>query len=394
MAASTVIEFDELFGCDLLIDAVYRGGTNGNASDDPIARIVPVGNQGGFRRKTRSGHTVVAVLYTSGASTDWPDHLDFQLGEYTYFGDNRTPGRELHDTPKGGNSLLRDSFASAAASAGSRAAVPPFLVFEKAEAGRDVRFRGIAVPGSATTPLTESLVAVWRSREDQRFQNYRATFTILDVATVPRVWLDELLDGEPLGAHAPEAWRDWISTGQPRPLISEPAVTYRSKAEQLPSTDADRAMLGAITSRYSEDPWGFEACALHVWRMLAPATGQADLTRRWRDGGRDAVGHYLIGPSSDPVPVEFALEAKCYALTNGVGVRETSRLVSRLRHRQFGVFVTTSYFGQQAYEEIRADQHPVALISGRDIVDALRSVGVTSVAMTETWLNGVAADPV
>jgi hypothetical protein len=29
-------------------------------------------------------------------------------------------------------------------------------------------------------------------------------------------------------------------------------------------------------------------------------------------GGWDAIGDYLIGPPSDPVAVEFALEAKCY----------------------------------------------------------------------------------
>ncbi|MCP1762460.1 O-acetyl-ADP-ribose deacetylase (regulator of RNase III) [Bradyrhizobium japonicum] len=36
------------------------------------------------------------------------------------------------------------------------------------------------------------------------------------------------------------------------------------------------------------------------------------------------------------------LEAKCYGSGNSVGVREMSRLISRLRHRQFGVLVTTS----------------------------------------------------
>ena len=54
----------------------------------------------------------------------------------------------------------------------------------------------------------------------------------------------------------------------------------------------------------------------------------------------------------------FALEAKCYAPGHGVGVRETSRLISRLRYRQFGVLVTTSHLDSQAYQEIREDGHP------------------------------------
>src|SRR5262249_32654333 len=52
---------------------------------------------------------------------------------------------------------------------------------------------------------------------------------------------------------------------------------------------------------------------------------------------------------------------------------ETSRLISRLRHRQFGVLVTTSHLDAQAYREIREDGHPVVVIAGRDIVDILKS---------------------
>jgi hypothetical protein len=80
-----------------------------------------------------------------------------------------------------------------------------------------------------------------------------------------------------------------------------------------------------------------------------------------------AAQDYLLGPRADPVAVEFALEAKCYGPGNGVGVRETSRLISRLRHRQFGVPVTTSHLDSQAYREIREDGHPVAVYAGCDL---------------------------
>jgi hypothetical protein len=49
--------------------------------------------------------------------------------------------------------------------------------------------------------------------------------------------------------------------------------------------------------------------------------------------------------------------------------------VSRLRHRQFGVLVTTSYVHDQAYREIREDGHPVVIIAGRDLVDLLKGRG-------------------
>jgi Restriction endonuclease len=89
-----------------------------------------------------------------------------------------------------------------------------------------------------------------------------------------------------------------------------------------------------------------------------------EITRASVDGGRDAVGRYLLGLSDDPVYAEFSLEAKCYAPgirgmnANNVGVKEVSRLISHIRHRQFGVLVTTSTIGRQAYEEVREDRHP------------------------------------
>ncbi|MGV9170438.1 MAG: hypothetical protein ACOC38_10925 [Promethearchaeia archaeon] len=38
--------FDELEDADLVIDASYEGGTKGNFSDDPLAKLLPCGNQG------------------------------------------------------------------------------------------------------------------------------------------------------------------------------------------------------------------------------------------------------------------------------------------------------------------------------------------------------------
>lgn len=56
---------------------------------------------------------------------------------------------------------------------------------------------------------------------------------------------------------------------------------------------------------------------------------------------------------------------------NGVGVKEVSRLISRLRHRQFGVLVTTSYVAQHAYKELKKDEHPVVIIAAKDIAALL-----------------------
>ena len=109
-------------------------------------------------------------------------------------------------------------------------------------------------------------------------------------------------------------------------------------------------------------------------------------TRKWRDGGRDALGIYRIGISSSYTDVEFALEAKCYGLKNGCGVEETSRLIARLRHRQFGIFVTTSYVSLDAYKEILEDKHPVLILSATDIAQILISKGINTAEKLNQWL--------
>jgi len=67
------ISFDDLATTDLRVDTVYLGGTRGDAGDDPLARLLPVGNQGGFRYKGSPSKNSVqlAVLYTSGSEADW-----------------------------------------------------------------------------------------------------------------------------------------------------------------------------------------------------------------------------------------------------------------------------------------------------------------------------------
>ena len=117
-----------------------------------------------------------------------------------------------------------------------------------------------------------------------------------------------------------------------------------------------------------------------------PFIGHCDITKPWRDGGRDAIGTYRIGLGPSAIEVEFALEAKCYKPGLNVGVRELSRLLSRLRHRQFGILVTTSYLGSQAYTELKEDGHPVVIISAEDIVSLLKE-RIGSISSITYWLE-------
>src|SRR5215207_9648114 len=107
-----IVPFEALADTDFIVDQFYNGGSSKTMADDPLARMLPVGNQGGFRYagSPRQGSVRLAVLYTTAAEPDWPDVLDPQTGVFTYYGDNRSPGHELHDTRRWGNVLLRDTF--------------------------------------------------------------------------------------------------------------------------------------------------------------------------------------------------------------------------------------------------------------------------------------------
>ena len=112
--------------------------------------------------------------------------------------------------------------------------------------------------------------------------------------------------------------------------------------------------LDKIRTHYADNPYGFEKCAKDILEKMDDRFQDFNLTRPWRDGGRDALGYYVIGNGSKanyPLRIDCALEAKCYSPKNSVGVREMSRLISRIRYRQFGVMLTTSYVHKQAYED-------------------------------------------
>ena len=91
--------------------------------------------------------------------------------------------------------------------------VPPFFVFHKRKtsvSARSFQFRGLAAPGFPGLPPTSDLIALWKTSAGQRFQNYRATFTILNEPIIKRAWIDDLLDGNVLSDNCPASWRNWV----------------------------------------------------------------------------------------------------------------------------------------------------------------------------------------
>lgn len=385
-------KFQELSNADLVIDAIYEGDKSTSSyGGEPLHHLLPgLGTQGGFRKRKGLDEEIVGLVLTStGNEPDWPDELNPFTGTYIYYGDNRTPGKALHETKAGGNKTLARMFELAHLDKQSRLKCPVTLVFESAGTGRDMIFRGLAVPGSGQHGPREDLVAVWKTFEGQRFQNYRAVFSILDCGIISGNWLRDVFKYRTIDvtdSRVPREYLNWVNSGKIKSLTAEPIKT-RGVDEQLPLPGLQAFIVEVIKDYCAEDPYLFEPLAAQIWKMSSTSPVEMETTRRYRDGGRDAIGYLYLGPKSDAIKIAFSLEAKCYSRNNRVGVKETSRLISRLKHREFGVLVTTSALDKQAYDEIRADQHPIIVISGRDIAEILITQGFNTPELVKTWIQ-------
>lgn len=376
---------EELENAPLVIDATYEGT---EISNEPLHKLMRCGNMGGFRPVGRKneGYNYI-VIYSLMNDPDWPDEIDIYNGTVTYFGDNKKPGKELHDTKVGGNSILRKIFDDLHND--RKGEIPPIFLFTKGAKGRDVIFRGLLVPGASNLSEHEDLVAIWKSDSDSRFQNYKAIFSILDEGNINNSWLSDLRLGVKNSIHEPEQWIKWKNGHAYSILQSEKSISFRSIKEQLPEQKLHKELVHQIYEFASDDSYLFENVAANIFKLADSHVVSWDLTRRSRDGGRDAIGKYFIGDEKNGVSVDFSLEAKCYSFSNGVGVKEISRLISRLRHRQFGVLVTTSYIGEQVQKELIEDGHPIVLISARDIAEILLRNGINNTQSLQRWLHQI-----
>ena len=391
------VQFDKLESSDLIIDCIYKGGNTGDMSAEVLHKFIPrCENAGGFRKKLRedgSGKYAYIVLYTSMEELEWPDYLDEETGIFRYYGDNRQPGREITKTRKKGNLILETTFALLNEGVHLND-IPPFFIFKKAGNGRDVQFLGLAAPGNPRISPDKDLVAFWRTIKQKRFQNYEAYFTILNTGKKPisRKWIESLIYNHSENLkYAPDAWKKFIKYGRNgiEALKAPKIFKIPNKYDQLQSNEEGNRCVELIREHYRDNPYGFEVCATSLIEKMDSHFVDFSLTRPWRDGGRDAIGHYSIstgGKANYPLKIDCALEAKCYSKGTGVGVKQMSRLISRIRYRQFGIMLTTSYVDSAAYKEVVEDGHPILIVTASDIATILRNNALTSHDIG-LWLN-------
>lgn len=200
-----IIDFNKLNKSDLIKDCICKGGDANNLSSEPISKILPVGNQSGIRFAGTAEQPSLVVLYSTFSDIDWPDLINGDL--VTYYGDNKEPGREIHETL--GNRLFRGIFNNLHLNRKNE--VPPIFLFSKGSTGFDRIFKGLLVPGSTNHLETEDLIAIWKTQNNQRFQNYKAIFTLLPVQIITRKWINDIVSGNKMSQNSPKEWRIWIT---------------------------------------------------------------------------------------------------------------------------------------------------------------------------------------
>jgi len=361
-----------------------------------------VKNSGGFRFIGSVSAPKYVVLFSTGDDLYWRDELDRETGTYLYYGDNKKPGTELEDTNLGGNKVLSLSFQRANSHLiDERKTIPPFFIFTKDE-GWNVRFLGLAVPGVKDMSPRDWLVAVWGNRiEGGRFLNYKSYFTILDTqkgckanptsASIELAWLNDLIDDKGYESiYAPHSWIKYIETSMITPLTTVKERQFKTKDLQLPSKSNEIELLDYLHRYYIDKSRGydFEKFAIHVVKRIDSQIIDLVGTRKTKDGGFDGIGKYRIFNNVENSNlVEFYLEAKCYRRDRGVGVKEMARLISRIKNRQFGILVTTSYIDKQAYEEVLMDGHPIVLVTGKDLTKYLvENCEIQNTIQLESWI--------
>ena len=396
------INKDERINWQLYIDAIYKSDpSKKDMSAEVLSKLLGVKNQGGFRYLGKTETPNLVILFTSGEDIYWRDELDSSVGLLLYYGDNKTPGTDLHKTKLHGNEILRYVFELASSNdVDKRKRIPPILVFKKTT-GRNVKFLGLAVPGIKGKPNKDWLTAVWGcNKNGDRFQHYKAYFTILNTSTgsdyqsgfgINLAWINDIEVGNAFNSiHAPIEWKKYILKENYSVLVSKKEKFIKTKEEQLPDDNNKMEMLKCLQQYFYDKDRGysFENFAADLTKYMDSSVVDINVTRPYKDGGLDAEGRYRIFQNvENTVYVEFYLQAKCYKPTNAVVVSDTARLISRIKNRQFGIMFTTSYVATQAYEEILKDGHPIVIINGKNIIEYIfNELEIRTVLDLEKWL--------
>jgi len=318
---------------------------------------------------------------TGGQLNPWDDVVDLSNAEILYWGDAKGDQTKKVDDFRG-NATLRKIYDYILG--GQKELVPPILHFSKPRKGV-VQFNGLCV--------LDKLDISWFDDHGQPVRNYHAKLTILDCAEVCTAWLHHRVKSESpisLDEHpeSPESWLNY-KKGNKKP-IDIWVKQIRSEAQQLPPVDSDDDKV--LKQLSSLDPYDFEKVIVAIFQQMTDITHHVAGTKATGDGGFDFYGTFKL-PRPVGYEIAFRGEVKRYSRSTAVDPKSVSRLVARLTRREYGIFVTTSYFTKQAQKEVLSDGYPVHLIAGSDLVHILKHLRLLSGGLLRAdWLESVCAN--
>ncbi len=323
---------------------------------------------------------VTHEVSASSALNPWEDIVDLSNAEILYWGDSKAhPTKRLDDFA--GNAVLRRVYDYLLD--GERVAAPPVLHFSKPQAGV-VKFNGLCV--------LDRLDLAWFYDAGRPVRNYHARLRVLDCDRVSIAWLHHRANAATLASlddhqDCPNVWHRYKRGETVTIDIWRPEV--RAKSSQIPDKGSDDDLL--LQQLVSLQPFDFEKVVVAVFREVREVTHHIEGTRRTGDGGFDFFGRFVLQRPLDYV-IPFRGEVKRYSRGTAVTPKEVSRLVARLGRQEYGLFVTTSYFTEQAQREVLADSYPVHLIPGAELIKMLRFLHLAEGAsMRRAWLESVLA---
>jgi hypothetical protein len=323
------------------------------------------------------------VIITTETSTQhhnpWSDIVSYASGEITYWGDAKAT-----DIPKPWNQFRGNKMIWAVNHlrlSGERDLLPPFLHFIKTGRG-EVKFSGLC--------MLRNCELSWHGEEGRPIRNLRITLDILDAESVDPAWLVErstVSAENGMLRKAPKVWRDAVR-GKVRPLrLWRSAI--RSKEEQMPAIGSDDAKI--LNQIRQLGGFEFERLTVAIVDLIPEIIPglihEVEQTKLVGDRGLDMFGYFKM-----PEPISYVIPFKGEAKNLGSAVqpKEVSRLVSRLQRGEHGLFFTTSWYTDQAQDEVLKDAYPIRLFSGLDIVDLLRRTNrAHGPNLDKEWLRAV-----
>ena len=147
--------FKDLQSADLISGSVYESNGGGFANEPlhelfKVDNLGSVGTQSGIRRSMLADKKVkeeaYIVLVNTHSIDEWKNTYNSSTNILTYFGDNRTPEKDIFDTKQRGNLTFLKLFERGYGTFNERVKLPPIFYFERTGARSDMRFIGLAIP--------------------------------------------------------------------------------------------------------------------------------------------------------------------------------------------------------------------------------------------------------